>query len=224
MKRKFVQIAALCLSAVLLALCAGGNRAAAAPAGGSGRIIRVGLHYGTGSMEGLNFANTTGEGFRFGYYDGNDRFVPLGSTGQKAISVVKTVNVYYGTFGGYTSYHSALAGAAVAVGEYHLQLPGSYATFAEAQGAASAYQGGFPACIGGVFYSRIGNYTTREKAVEAQAALAAQGVEASLKGTTEYGISVVITGTNTILFQYDDLGQGTGLGMEANAGDRKSVV
>ena len=51
MKRKFVQIAALCLSAVLLALCAGGNRAAAAPAGGSGRIIRVGLHYGTGSME-----------------------------------------------------------------------------------------------------------------------------------------------------------------------------
>ncbi len=218
MKRKFVQIAALCLSAVLLALCAGGNRAAAAPAGGSGRIIRVGLHYGTGSMEGLNFANTTGEGFRFGYYDGNDRFVPLGSTGQKAISVVKTVNVYYGTFGGYTSYHSALAGAAVAVGEYHLQLPGSYATFAEAQGAASAYQGGFPACIGGVFYSRIGNYTTREKAVEAQAALASQGVEASLKGTTEYGISVVITGTNTILFQYDDLGQGTGLGMEANAG------
>ena len=54
--------------------------------------------------------------------------------------------------------------------------------------------------------------------MEAQAALASQGVEASLKGTTEYGISVVITGTNTILFQYDDLGQGTGLGMEANAG------
>ena len=217
MKRKFVQIAALCLSAVLLSLCAGGNRAAAAPAGGSGRIIRVGLHFGTGSMEGLNFANTTGAGYRFGYYDAASRFVPLGATEQKAISVVKTMNVYYGTFGGYTSYHSALTDSAVAVGEYHLQLPGVYATYDEAQAAVSAYQGGFPAYIGGTFCARIGNYTTRDGAVAAQAALSGQGVETVLKGTSEYGISVVATGTNTILFQFDDLGQGTGLGMEPNA-------
>ena len=217
MKRKFVQIAALCLSAVLLSLCAGGQRAAAAPTGSTGRLIRVGLHFGTGAMEGLNFANSTGSGFRFGYYDGANQFVPLGSTGERAVSVVKTVNVYYGTLRSYTSYHSALTTAAVAVGEYHLQLPGSYSSFAEAQAAASAYEGGFPAYIGGAFYARIGSYTTRDKAVEAQAALANQGVDTELKGTSEYGISVVITGTNTILFQFDDLGQGTGMGMEPNA-------
>lgn len=217
MKRKFVQIAALCLSVVLLALCAGGQRAAAAPTGGTGRIIRVGLHYGTGSMEGLNFANSTGVGYRFGYYDGANQFVPLGSTGEKAISVVKTMNVYYGTFGGYTSYHTALTSSSVAVGEYHLELPGSYASFAEAQASVSAYPGGFPAYIGGVFYARVGNYTTREGAVAAQAVLAAQGVQTNLRGTSEYGISVVITGTNTILFQFDDLGHGTGMGMEPNA-------
>lgn len=217
MKRKFVQIAALCLSAVLLSLCAGGQRAAAAPTGSGQRIIRVGLHFGTGAMEGLNFANTTGVGYRFGYYDGANQFVPLGSTGQKAISVVKTMNVYYGTFSGYTSYHSALTNANVAVGEYHLQLPGSYSSFAEAQAAASAYAGGFPAYIGGTFYARVGNYTARAGAETAQAALAAQGVETVIKGTSEYGVSVVITGTNTILFQFDDLGQGTGMGMEPNA-------
>ena len=57
MKRKFVQIAALCLSAALL-LALGGEKAAAAPlhSDPNGRIIRVGLHYGTGAMEGLNSA------------------------------------------------------------------------------------------------------------------------------------------------------------------------
>lgn len=217
MKRKFVQIAALCLSVVLLALSGGGQRGSAASAGDAGRIIRVGLHYGTGAMEGLNFANSTGVGYRFGYYDESNQFIPLGSTGQKAISVVKTMNVYYGTYRSYTSYHSALTSSSVAVGDYHLELPGSYATFAEAQTVASAYEGGFPAYIGGTFYARIGNYTTRSKVESAQAALAAQGVETAIKGTSEYGISVVTTGTNTILFQFDDLGKGTGMGMEPNA-------
>ena len=65
----------------------------------------------------------------------------------------------------------------------------------------------------------IGNYTTRDKTVAAQAALRSQGVEAEIKGTSVYGLSVVITGTNTILFQFDDLGLGTGLGVEPNAAD-----
>ena len=185
--------------------------------------MRVGLHYGTGAMEGLNFQNTVGSGYRFGYYDSANQFVALGSTGQKTVSVVKTVNVYYGTYNGYNSYHSALTSASVAVGEYHLQLPGTYTSFAEAQTVTANYEGGFPAYIGGVFYARIGNYTTRDKAVAAQSAYAAQGVETVLKGTSEYGVNVVVTGTSTILFQFDDLGSGTGLGLEpiqSSAGEK----
>lgn len=218
MKQKFVQIAALCLAAALF-LCAGGERASAAPAAPGGRIIRVGLHFGTGAMEGLNLANETGSGFRLGYYDGDCRFVELGSIPQRAISVVETMNVYYGTYDKYASYHSALTSSNVAVGEYHLELPGSYWTFAEAQAAASPYPGGFPAYIGGTFYARIGNYTTRDGAVAAQSALSAQGVYTELRGTSAYGVSVVSTGTSTILFQYDDLGRGTGLGVEPNQFD-----
>ena len=211
MKRKFVQIAALCLCAALL--LASGGTASAAPANSNDRIIRVGLHYGTGAMEGLNFENIKGSGFRFGYYDGANQFVELGSTGQTAISVVETVNVYYGTYNEYRSYHTTIT-SSVAVGEYHLELPGTYGSFAQAQAAASQYPGGFAAYIGGAYYARVGNYTTRDGAVAAQSALAAQGVSTQLRGTSEYGVSVVITGTNTILFQYDDLGQGTGLGVE----------
>ena len=209
MKRKFVQIAALCLAAALLLTLCGGT-ASAAPAGSNEKIIRVGLHYGTGAMEGLNLENKVGSGFRFGYYDGSDRFVELGSTAQTAISVVETMNVYFGTYNSYRSYHTAIT-SSVAVGEYHLQLPGTYGSFAQAQAAASQYPGGFAAYIGGAYYARVGNYTTRDGAVAAQAAL---GAGAQLCGTSGYGVSVVETGTSTILFQYDDLGQGTGLGVE----------
>ena len=209
MKRKFVQFAALCLSAALF-LTVGGGRADAAPSASGGRIIRVGLHYGTGAMEGLNFENKVGSGFRFGYYDSSNRFVELGSASQTAISVVETMNVYYGTYNGYRSYHTAIT-SSVAVGEYHLQLPGSYSSFAEARSVASQYPGGFAAYIGGAYYARVGNYITRDGAVAAQAAL---GAGAALCGTSEYGVSVVATGTSTILFQYDDLGKGTGLGLE----------
>lgn len=212
MKRKFVQIAALCLAAALvLTLC--GGMASASPAGSNDRIIRVGLHYGTGAMEGLNLLNEEGSGYRFGYYDGSNQFVELGSTSQTAISVVETVNVYYGTYDKYSSYHTSIP-SSVAVGEYHLELPGVYQTFAEAQGAASLYAGGFAAYIGGTYYARVGNYTTRDGAAAAQAALATQGAYTELRGTSGFGVSVVATGTNTILFQYDDLGNGTGLGVE----------
>ena len=214
MKRKFVQIAALCLSAVLLTVCVGGQSASAASSGTSEKVIRVGLHYGTGAMEGLNLANRTGSGFRFGYYDSSNRFVSLGSTAQTAISVVKTVNVYYGTYNGYTSYHSALTGSAVAVGVYHLQLLGTYSTYEEAQAAAACYEGGFPAYIDGKFYARVGSYTTEDQAKAAQAAL---GTACEIGWTSVYGVSVVVTGTDTIVFQYDDKGSGTGLGVEPNA-------
>ena len=67
MKRKFVQIAALCLATALLLTVCGGT-ASAAPAGSNEKIIRVGLHYGTGAMEGLNLENKVGSGFRFGVH------------------------------------------------------------------------------------------------------------------------------------------------------------
>ena len=99
MRRNFVQIAALFLSVLLLVL--GSGTASAAPAGTGERIIRVGLHYGTGAIEGVNLLNEEGSGFRFGYYDSSNRFVELGVASQTAISVVETVNVYYGTYDGY---------------------------------------------------------------------------------------------------------------------------
>lgn len=220
MRRKFVQTAAL---ALCLALLAGAASAAAAlpSAAIDDTIIRVGLAYSgyqSRTLDGANLANGTGSGFRLGYFDDSSQFIQLGTTEETEISVVETVNAGFGTAGGYTSYHASLADtAAVVVGEYHLQLPGSYATFQEAQIAASTYEGGFPAYIGGVFYARIANCASREAALAVQERFAEAGVQAELVGTSSYGVNVVVTGTNTILFQYDDQGSGTGLGIMPDA-------
>ena len=217
MKRKFVQIAALCFAFALI-MSFGAAAAPGAAAVSGGQILRVGLYYGSDALDGANLSNSMGSGFRFGYYDSSNQFIALAYTEQTAISVVKTENVYYGTGTvdgkSYDSYFDYLTGSPVAVGCYHLQLPGVYASFEEAKAYADQYAGGFVACIGGRYYARAGSYTDRVGAETAQAELAAAGVASEIAGTTSYGVSVVITGTNTILFQYDDQGAGTGLGVQ----------
>ena len=63
--------------------------------------IRVRLFYGGSALPGANLLNEVGSGYRFGYFDGSLRFVPLGSTAKTAISMVKDQTVYYGTVGGW---------------------------------------------------------------------------------------------------------------------------
>ena len=179
-------------------------------------LIQVGLHYGTDSMDGINLKNEVGFGFRFGYYDHTNQFETLGSTDQQSISVVIAKNIYYGTYNGYTSYHTSLTSSSISVGMYHLQIPYTYNSFDQARTASISFTNGFPAYIDGSFYTRIGNYTTRDEAVTAQLSLEANGIHTEIKGTSQYAINVVSTGTNTILFQFDDFGKNTGLGIEAN--------
>jgi stage II sporulation protein D len=213
MRKKFVHFAAL-----LLALCV--IPLVPAHAAGEETIIRVGLYYGSSALQGANLLNAVGSGYRFGYFDSDKQFVELASTGETAISVVKTTNVYYGSYDGYSSYHEELTSSSIAVGCYHLQLPDSYVSYEEAQNAASAYSDGFVAYIDGGYYARVGNYLTRSQAEAAQQ----EGM--TVVGTSSYGVSVVVTGTDQILFQYDDRGSGTGLGVqpEQTSGGEKTVT
>lgn len=218
MRKKFVQIAATVLLAGLCLSLAPGAAPRARAAVAEDQIIRVGIYFDGSALPGVNMTNAAGSGFRLGYYDGDNRFVQLASTDQTDLSVVKTENVYYVDSGGYASYYNYTGGGqAVVIGCYHLQLPGSYGSFEQAQAAAQAYSGGFAAYIDGAYYARVGNYPDRAGAEQAQSQLSAQGVSAEIRGTSAYGVSVVRTGSNQILFQYDDLGAGTGLGVEPNA-------
>ena len=160
--------------------------------------IRVGLFYGGSALPGANLLNEVGSGYRFGYFDGSLRFVPLGSTAKTAISMVKDQTVYYGTVGGWAGYYDSIS-SGIAVGGYHLQLPERYADFQSASAAACRYAGAFPAWIDGAYYVRLGAYLDSASAQNAQAAVPGASVTAP-SGT---GVSVVETGTGTILFQFD---------------------
>ena len=162
--------------------------------------MKVGLYYSSTALPGANLLNDVGSGYRLGYYDKNRNFQQLASTRETAISVVKTQNVYYGKVGQWSGYYDTLT-SDIAVGCWHLQLPGSYSSYEQAAAAAAAYPGGFAAWIDGTWQARVGAYLNKEAAQSAQAALGLS--DAVLAGTSSYGVSVVKTGTSQILFQFD---------------------
>ena len=217
MKKKIVQFAAFCLTA---ALCLGGMPAAGAV--GEEPIVRVGLNYNSSTLAGANLSNMTGSGYRFGYYDAARTFFQVGYTAETDISVVKTQNVWFGYVESYgRNTYSDQITSDVAVGCYHIQLPTVYASYDEARAAADTVGGtGFPAWIEGSYYVRAGSYLTKE---DAAAALAAWGVAGTVAGTSAYGVSVVRTGTSTILFQFDG-GAAYALGVQPGLDDTVKTV
>lgn len=193
-QRKIVKFAALLLATALLG---------AAPAQASGvqvnPTIRVGIFFGGSALPGANLLNHVGSGYRFGYFDSGLNFIQLGFTGETAISMVKTQNVWY-----HEGQYTDAAGSGPAVGCYHLLLPGSYPDFQSAQAAAALYPGGFPAWIDGVYQVRVGAYLDGGSAQAAQTALGLGS--AQVVGTSGSGVSVVQTSTGKILFQFDSTG------------------
>lgn len=168
-------------------------------------LIRVGLassssHVAQGEMEAANLENNNsagyGEGYRFGYYDRDMDFVELARTDEDtiAISVLKTQNLYYDG----KSYSSSGDGALV--GCYHLLMDDSVSSYEEAASLASDYDDGFVAWIDGEYQVRAGSYAT---ASDAERAFSRNRDALEVVGTGSYGMSVVETGTDRILFQYD---------------------
>ncbi|WP_297288770.1 SpoIID/LytB domain-containing protein [uncultured Flavonifractor sp.] len=162
--------------------------------------IKVGLFYGSNALPGANLLNDVGSGYRLGYFDDDRVFQQLTATSETAISVVKTQNVYYGTVGNWAGYYDTIT-SSIAVGCWHLKLPGSYSSYDEAAAAASAYSGGFVAWIDGTWQARVGAWLDKTSAQAGQAQLGL--ADAEIVGTSSYGVSVVKTGTSQILFQFD---------------------
>lgn len=198
MKQKCLTI--LCMLAILLNIAP----LTRAEVNGDDATVLVGLAYGSGTLDGANLSNGVGTGFRFGYLDEERNFWQMAYTAETAISIVKTQNVWYGPNAAYdadmnlSSYSDDIT-SDVVVGCWHVQIPtaAELTSFEEATALAQSF-GGFPAWIEGSWQVRMGAYTTQE---EAQAAAALAGGTAV--GTSSYGVSVVNTGTDTILFQFD---------------------
>ena len=207
MRKRFMQLAA-----AVLAFCLTIPAAGAVTTNRNGdAMIRVGLassnaHVPTGELEAAHLLNEDGygAGYRFGYYDNDLNFVELARTSASttAVAVLKTENLYYGRSSalGKDTYSASISSGTL-VGCYHIQIPGSFSTYEAARTEAAKYNNGFVAWINGEYQVRVGAYGSGDTARAAQSALGGIG---SVVGTSEYGMSVVETGTDRVLFQYDN--------------------
>ena len=211
MRKKIVQIVSSLLVLLFLMLTGAAALSNQYANPRAAEVIRVGLYYGESAQNAMTLSHYQGSGYQLGYYDTANNFFPLAETSVPSVSVTRTWNMHYGTVERYPSYYMAdTLTSDIMVGCYHIQQPGSYATYWEAEAAAMTQPDGFVAYIDGVYYARFGSYPGR---AAAQEALASWGDGYTVGETSSYGVNVVETGTARILFQYDDLGRGTGLGI-----------
>ncbi len=157
--------------------------------------VRVGLYWGNKALEGANLLNYTGSGYALGYFDEDLQFVPLLRTEERAISMLKDWSLYY--VGG--QYISEGSSDNLRVGCYHIRL-GSYDSCEEAMEEASAYSDGYVGFINGTWYAFCGNYLSQSAA---ENAAASRGIYGTAMTASSRCVTVVVTGTDRIIFQYD---------------------
>ena len=145
-------------------------------------IVRVGLAFGSTALDAFHLQIQTGSGFTFGYYDTDRVFQTVGSTAERAVTVIADTNVAVGDS---------------AFGAYHVQLSTAYASFDAAQAAADD-RGGYPVFYNGTYYVRVGSYTTMDAASNSAATAYGSVVSGGARS-----VLVVKSGTDQILFGFD---------------------
>lgn len=204
------RLAVLCFSSMLL-ICL---LALPARAADSGSALRVGLFYGSSALPTANLANEVGSGYAFGYYARPGQFTALGQTAQEKITICKDRNLYVS---GGSYYETPTVGDYTLLGAYHLQLQQTYDSFDAAQQAASGYPGGFPAYVEGRYVVRFEYYSSASNASED----AENYSNVTVVGGSDTCYTVTITGTNQILFEFDN-GSGNYLAVQPQSGGAKA--
>lgn len=160
-------------------------------------MVQVGLYYGSSAVNGANLQNAVGTGYRIGYMDDERVFQELGYIEDVHISVVKSENVWYGTYNDYTCYFDSIT-SDIAVGSYHILIASELQSYDEVIAAIQGMDGYFPAWINGAWQIWFGSYIDSETAQFDADLLGGAVVKAS-----DYGISVIRRGTADILFLFD---------------------
>jgi len=205
MKERFLRKLALTVCAALAAAVlapAPRARAFGAPAD----TVKIGLYNnstGAATYVSANLQNVTGcgSGYDFGYFDSGRNFVSLGAgTDMDRITVMVDRNM---TYSASDNAYAEGTGGSAEVGCFHLQLGGSYGDYASAQAAAAAVtvMTTFVKYSDGAFYACVGSFTS---SADADKAASFAGItDYTVTSGTSYTVTVVETGTATILFEFD---------------------
>jgi len=157
--------------------------------------VRIGLYYGERALDGANLLNYRGSGYELGYFDEDMQFVSLLNTDEKGISMLKDWNLTY--VGG--QYVSDSSSGGLRVGCYHIRLA-SCDSREEAMEIASEYDDGYVAYMNDVWCAFCGSYLSQAAAEEG---MADRGITGTAMTASSRCVTVVITGTDTVIFQFD---------------------
>ena len=170
--------------------------------------VRIGIYtYGaSGSPSEKTFTSSNlqnvpgcGCGYRLGYFDENRSFVDIGAaiTDTDRITATMDKNMVYDA--GSRRYVPLEQGSgSVVLGCFHLVVATGIGDYATAAAMAAQYPDGFVRYENGMFMVLKGQYTSSAAAREAPGA---QGL--SVDSGSPYTVTVVETGTNRILFEFD---------------------
>jgi len=166
--------------------------------------VKVGLFYGSDALYSANLENSTGygSGYYFGYYDEYRNFQQLAVTEETQVSVTVDGNIGY-------DWNMVIDqnAAAYTLGGYHIQLSESFYSYDMALMAAEQWRGFFNqsyvAYSSGVYYVRLGAYTTEGEAWNAMSEAVVYGLNGSITAPSMTGVTVTATKTDRILFQFD---------------------
>jgi len=172
----------------------------------SNPLLRIGIFYGNNALPSANLANEVGSGYSLGYFDSQKQFFPLYAIGAEKISVLKDKPIYINSSNLYTDVlPSSCVGT---IGPYHLQTQSSFPDAASARAFADTVSAGlkvpaFPAFHNGTFVVRIGSYLTTGSASAQSAGFSSVAGSLTVAGGSATCYTVTITGTTTILFEFD---------------------
>jgi stage II sporulation protein D len=163
--------------------------------------VRIGLQYGSSAAPALYLQSVSGlgDGFRFGYYNGDREFVSVGSASNITLAVLKDVNMY----GSDGSYSTSSSGSTTTVGCVHIRLDREYSSYSAARAAADSYTSvdAFVKLDHGKYYVCIGDYTSSSAARSAASSLGISSYSAN--SGTVYTVTLVERYTGKILFEFD---------------------
>lgn len=172
--------------------------------------VKIGLYYDSNALAAANLQNVsgTGTGYALGYYDHSRSFVETFRVeDENQITVLKNDNLWLSG----SAYSDTELPMAKAVGAHCLQVDAFY-TLDEALEVIDAFAragyDAYPCAVSRGFRVRLGQYTSAEQAKDQlDAAEAAAGYPLVYRGPSSTGYTVVITGTDQILYQLDLLGE-----------------
>ncbi len=180
--------------------------------------VKIGLYFGSNTLSSANLENATGSGYEFGYFDSSREFNAVGYTARTTITMMKDHNIYLSS-GKYTD-EKPSGGDYSTIGCYHIRLSRGFDSFENALETANGLDGAFPAYYSGSYAVCVGNYSSYGAASDA---LASSGLNGDVFTASSKCVTVTVTGTTRIIFEYDD-GDSTSLAVNPRAGDGEKAV